>query len=68
MRRLMVFVMMMFLLSLTAPVVASAKTPVPPEPRAFGKTLSEWMRLYWTAGLASMRKAGGARLSFHPHA
>ena len=48
MRRFMVFVLTMLLMSFTGPVVAGGKKPVPPQSHAFGKTLAEWMRLYWT--------------------
>jgi len=48
MKRLTVFILIMLMMSFPGPGVAGGQKPAPPQSRAFGKPLAEWMRLYWT--------------------
>jgi len=52
MKRLMVFILIMLLMSFPGPVGAGGEKPAPPQSHAFGQTLSQWMLLYWTSVLS----------------
>jgi hypothetical protein len=66
MKRLTVFVLIMLLMSLTTPVVAGGKKPVPPRSHAFGKTLAKWQQLYWTWALGGNQAGQVGHVLFLP--
>src|SRR5262245_5263954 len=65
MRRLTVFVPIMFLMLFPALLVAGEK-PAPPQSHAFGKTLAEWQKLYWTCALGGSQESQVGQVLFMP--
>jgi hypothetical protein len=66
MKRLTVFVLIMGLMLLPALVVAGGKKPAPPQSHTFGKTLSEWQKLYWTWALGGSPESQVGHVLFMP--